>query len=102
MKAKILVIGRHPQILEVVVRLVNQNPDWEAVGTGEEEEAQNLFLHHTFDLVLLSSGIEEETEHRLRELFILQNPEVIILQHYGGGSGLLTGEIRQALENNRK
>ncbi|MDF2457075.1 MAG: hypothetical protein K0R51_3068 [Cytophagaceae bacterium] len=100
MKTRILVIGRHVQILEVVVRLINQNSDWEAVGT-DDEEALSLFAQHTFDLVLLSSGIEEKTENRLREAFTLQNPEIIILQHYGGGSGLLTGEIRQALENRK-
>jgi len=33
----------------------------------------------------------------LRGYFIKVNPAVIIIQHYGGGSGLLNNEILQAL-----
>ncbi len=102
MKTRILVIGRHVQILAVLIRLINQNPNWEADGIGEEEEALSLFVQHNYDIVLFSSGIEEETEQRLRKSFAFQNPDTIIIQHYGGGSGLLTGEIMQALENRKK
>jgi len=102
MKTKILVIGRHREILDVLFRLINQHPDWEGNSASRDEEAMALFHENRYDLVLLSSGIEEESEHKLREFFMQQNPESIILQHYGGGSGLLTGEILQALENRKK
>lgn len=97
MKTNILVIGRHPQILAVLFRLINQNPDWKGMSAATDEEAMALFEEQKYDLVLLSSGIEEESENKLRAFFITINPNIIILQHYGGGSGLLTGEILQAL-----
>jgi vacuolar-type H+-ATPase subunit F/Vma7 len=101
MKTKILIIGRHQQILGVLFRLINQNPDWEGTSASTDEEAMKRFEEDAYDLVLLSSGIEEESENKLREFFIKQNPTIIIIQHYGGGSGLLTGEILQALDNQR-
>jgi DNA-binding NarL/FixJ family response regulator len=101
MKIEILVIGRHHQILQTLLRLINQNSEWEARGTSDDKEAMELFQQNNYDLVLLSSGIEEESECQLRLSFTTKNPSVIIIQHYGGGSGLLTGEILQALENKK-
>ena len=102
MKIEILVIGRHPQILATLLRLINQNSDWKATGTSDDEEAMEFFKQQSFDLVLLSSGIEEESERKLRSYFAALDSNATIIQHYGGGSGLLTGEIFQALENRKK
>jgi DNA-binding response OmpR family regulator len=102
MEIKILVIGRHQEILATLLRLINQNSAWSASGTSNDKEAIEWFQTNNYDLVLLSSGIEEESERQLRSSFTAKNPSVIIVQHYGGGSGLLTGEILQALENRMK
>ncbi len=99
-KIQILVIGRDVDILQTVLRLVNKNDNWNAMGTSEDETAIELFHQHTYDLVLLGGGIEPESEIKLRKLFTLQNPTIKIIQHWGGGSGLLQNEITAALENN--
>jgi DNA-binding NarL/FixJ family response regulator len=96
-KIQILVIGRHPQIMETVLRLINQNENWNAVAALTDEEAIEKFHQHSFQLVLLGGGIEEASEKKLRSLFSFQQPEIIIIQHYGGGGGLLTNEITEAL-----
>lgn len=101
-KTEILVIGRHPQIQETVLRLINQNENWNATGALEDEEAIELFQRHTYDLVLLGGGVENESEKKLRSLFTYQDPEIIIIQHFGGGSGLLSNEITAALEKKAK
>ena len=101
-KIEILVIGRHPQIMETVLRLINQNENWNAVGALTDEEAIEKFHRHSFQLVLLGGGIEEASEKKLRSLFSFQNPEIIIIQHYGGGSGLLSNEIMEALDKKAK
>lgn len=101
-KTEILVIGRHPQILETVLRLINQNENWNAVGALTDEEAIELFHKYSFDIVLLGGGIEEASEKKLRSLFTFQEPGIIIIQHYGGGSGLLANEIREALDKKEK
>ena len=101
-KIQILVIGKEPDILQTVVRLINNNSNWNATGTGEDEAAIELFHQHVYDLVLLGGGITPESEIKLRKLFTLQNPHIKIIQHWGGGSGLLQNEITAALENNEK
>jgi len=101
-KIQILVIGKEPDILQTVVRLINNNNTWNATGTGEDETAIELFHRHVYDLVLLGGGIEPESEIKLRKLFTLQNPDIKIIQHWGGGSGLLENEIRSALDNNKE
>ena len=101
-KIQILVIGKDPDILQTVVRLINNNNNWYATGTGKDETAIELFHQHVYDLVLLGGGIAPESEIKLRKLFTLQNPDIKIIQHWGGGSGLLENEIRSALDNNEE
>ena len=96
-KINILYIGRHPEILATVVRLLNQNEQWQGVGALTDAEAKELFIHNKFDIVLLGNGIDDTCENNLCSFFRAQDPSIIIIQHYGGGSGLLTGEIAQAL-----
>jgi DNA-binding NarL/FixJ family response regulator len=97
-KIEILVICRHEGILQTVVRLVNNNPEWNATGAVTDEEALAAFSSHPFKLVLLGSGIEKENEDKLCAAFKVQNLDIIIVEHYGGGSGLLAAEIYEALD----
>jgi len=96
-KTEILIIGRHPEILATVVRLVNNNAAWNATGCQTDDEAIQAFDAQPFALVLLGGGIPQESESRLCEYFRSCNPNIRIVQHYGGGSGLLTAEIYEAL-----
>ncbi len=98
---KILAIGRHEQILHTVVSLINNNPEWEGVGAITDKDAVQQFDHQVIDLILLCNGIEPESEINLRAYFTAHRPQVIIIQHYGGGSGLLSAEIYEALREVR-
>jgi hypothetical protein len=98
MKTKILAIGRNEEILQTVLRLINKNEAWEASGALTDEAAFRLFDSLQPSLVLLCSGISEASEQALRTYFTGANPALNIIQHYGGGSGLLSNEIIQALE----
>lgn len=96
-KINILYTGRHPEILETVVRLINQNENWNGFGANSNEKAINLFTTINFKIVLLGCGIPEDEEMQLRDTFAVINPECLVIQHYGGGSGLLSNEIYAAL-----
>lgn len=100
-KIEILVIGRNESMLQTVIRLVNNDPAWIGTGAVSDEDAIEKFHHHHFDVVLLTNGLTEEEDKKLRTLFLHQDPDIIIIQHYGGGSGLLQTEIRQALEERK-
>jgi DNA-binding NtrC family response regulator len=93
----ILIIGRHRQIMETVVRLIESQQRWRAKGALTDEEAADFFQQEKFDLVLIGGGVEETSEQKLRELFLKKNPDIKIIRHYGGGSGLLFNEIHEAL-----
>lgn len=95
---KILYIGKHKEILDTVVRLLNANDEWFGIGAETDEEALELFSTYDFALVLLGCGIEEESEQLLITAFQNQKPDIVIIQHYGGGSGLLKNEITLALQ----
>lgn len=94
---KILYIGTHPEILETVVRLINANEDWFGIGAENETEAIVLFSKYTFDIVLLGCGLSKAKEDYLKAAFKNLHPEIIITEHFGGGSGLLKNEILLAL-----
>jgi DNA-binding NarL/FixJ family response regulator len=95
----ILVIGRHPQIMETVLRLLNQESGFEALGALTDDEAKPKFQSNLFDLVLLGGGVEDYSENDLRREFSRINPAIKMIRHYGGGSGLLFNEIQEALHN---
>jgi hypothetical protein len=101
-KLEFLILGKNEPILEIVVRLVNANEDWHAVGFSDEETAKDYFKQNVLDIVLLSSGIDAESEKNIQTFFKAEQPEIEIIEHYGGGSGLLKCEILEALEKRRK
>nr|WP_315187659.1 hypothetical protein [uncultured Flavobacterium sp.] len=85
--------------MEIVVRLINANENWEGIGAMTDEEAMQIFQKENIDIVLLGTGIDEESEAMLDVFFRKRNSKIIIIQHYGGGSGLLKSEILLALSN---
>lgn len=99
MKTQILYIGTNAEINTVMQRLINAHDDWEGMVAASVEEAILRFHQHAFEVVLFGNGISDEDERKLRAIFIRQQPEVIIIEHYGGGSGLLENEVREALDN---
>ena len=96
-KVEILAVCSHPGILQTLLRLIDNNPGWNATGAESEQQALTYFSEKPFDIVLLGSGMDEVSEDRLGPACLAINPAVKIIRHYGGGSGLLSGEIYQAL-----
>ena len=94
---QVLVVGRHPEIMQTVLKLINNTPDWEAAGALGDETAIELFQQRRFDLVLIGGGVEPESEAKLRAIFRFQSPLIRIVQHFRGGDGGLFAEIRTAL-----
>ena len=100
-KIEILIVGRNPEIVQTVVRLINNNPEWNATPALTDADAISLFQNRLFTLVLLGGGIEPESDTLLRKAFTSHKPNITIIQHYGGGSGLLATEINMALDSLR-
>jgi len=96
-KIQILVIGRNEQIVATVERLINNNPAWQATTCLTDEGAIAACDKQVFDLVLLGGGIDTRSESILRTAIRARQPGLKVIQHYGGGSGLLATEINMAL-----
>jgi hypothetical protein len=97
MKTHILVICRNKDILNTIKKLIDSQPGWSAHGAANEAEARELFSVGAYNIILIGSGIDDELATILEKEFRWINPSVKIVKHYGGGSGLLFGEIHEAL-----
>jgi 7-cyano-7-deazaguanine synthase in queuosine biosynthesis len=80
----IAVIGGNIDFVALLVKLINQYDGVQAISFGYAKD----LLASNFDIVLLSSGVSEADEAIIRKQ--VNQP---IIQHYGGGSGLLRAEI---------
>ncbi|MDA6070354.1 hypothetical protein NJT12_12055 [Flavobacterium sp. AC] len=92
-----LILGKNQPILEILLRLVNAYENWNAIAFNDEKTAQTYFLNNKIDIVLLSSAIEEQVEKDFTSFCIKHQPEVEVIEHFGGGSGLLKSEIEHRL-----
>ena len=92
-----LLLGKNEAILAILLRLVNADENWNAVAFHHENEAQEYFQNHKIDIVLLSSGIEDHVEKEFASFCLKHQPEVEVIEHFGGGSGLLKSEIQHRL-----
>jgi hypothetical protein len=97
MEVTILVVGRHLEILEVIVRLINGRQGWCAAGVLTDDEAIETFAQKKFNLVLIGAGVDQQSIDLLTDNFMKINVSTKIVKHYGGGSGLLFNEIQEAL-----
>jgi hypothetical protein len=94
----ILALGRNPEIMVVMNRLLNAPAGWHGVTVSTPEEALAAFGQEPFHIVLLCAGVSPEDEAGLTAELLQLNPSVIIRRHYGGGSGLLKNEIQFVLD----
>jgi hypothetical protein len=88
----ILVVGKHPEIMKTILRLINNKPEWKGSGAFSVEEATALRNTISFDIVLLGAGLSDDETDQIKAIF-----DVPVVAHYGGGSGLLYAEVYQAL-----
>ena len=89
---EILIVGKHPDIMPVILRLLNKKPNWNGHTAFSAVDAITKSRDVPFDVVLLGAGLTGAETEQIREHFT-----VPVVQHYGGGSGLLYAEVYQAL-----
>ena len=97
-KIQILAVGGDPVVLQTLLRCITEHPKWEATGTVSDEDAVAIFHQRKFDIILFTSAIEEGVMKKLTSLFTFQNRDIIFIQHFSGGCGLLFYEIQEALD----
>ena len=101
-RTEILVTGRNQDSLNSIIKLMDNNNDWVSTNAATDEEAIEKFHQRDFDIVLFTDGINDDEVKKLRKVFTIQNPDIIILTHYGSEGNLLADKINAALEKQRK
>ncbi|WDT67199.1 hypothetical protein [Cloacibacterium sp. TD35] len=89
---KFLVCGLNDEILIVLKRLLEKE-QWHVTIAKEETEAIQFISEKKIDILFLSSGLTQKTEENLKAA--AENFKVKVIEHYGGGSGLLKTEVYQ-------
>jgi len=89
---EILVVGKHDQIMKTIIRLIDTKTQWKGHPASTVEESMKLAESFAFNVVLLGAGLTTAESDDLRSSFT-----VPVIQHYGGGSGLLFAEINEAI-----
>ena len=96
-KVEILIVCSDEGILNTIIRLIKNNPDWNPAGAANFQEANELLTENAFNIVLIGSGLSAEDERELQLTVVSSQKNIAVIKHYGGGSGLLFGEIFEAL-----
>lgn len=94
-----LVIGKNQEILETLKRIIENNEGWKAEIKSNESVCYDYIKENRVDVVLLSSGLEEDFENDIKVFCENLNKEVKVIDHYGGGSGLLKNEVYTLFPN---
>ncbi|MEO6523982.1 MAG: hypothetical protein ABIN91_20025 [Mucilaginibacter sp.] len=94
---QILVVGKHPEIMQTILRLINNKPEWNGVGASSCDEAISTFKEQPCNVILIGAGLTQAENDELCLFFNSHKPNIPVVQHYGGGSGLLYAEVFEAL-----
>ncbi|TLX24318.1 hypothetical protein FE904_17235 [Chryseobacterium indologenes] len=97
-----LVIGKNQEILDVLKRVIENNEGWTANVQTDENFCYEYIRQNKVDIVLLSSGLEDEFEKEIKIFCNGLDKEVKVIDHYGGGSGLLKNEVYSLFPNLRE
>lgn len=94
-----LVIGKNQEILDVLKRIIENNEGWTAEIQSDENFCYEYIRENHVDIVLLSSGLEDQFEKDIKVYCAGLDKEVKVIDHYGGGSGLLKNEVYSLFPN---
>lgn len=96
-KIEILVAGTNDKILATIIRLLNKNKDWNATGVSSAGAAVDSCREKLYNVFLMGAGLTDLEEKQVAMQITQLRPEIHVIPHYGGGSGLLFAEIYLAL-----
>ena len=91
---KVLVLGRYAEIVNTIVRLIDQWEGFTAVASSTVDEMIGCLHAEPYVVLLVGAGFSTEQEKEIREKAKEIRPEIKIIEHFGGGSGLLLSELK--------
>lgn len=94
-----LVIGKNQEIVDTLKRIIENNEGWKAEILTDENICHDYIKENQVDIVLLSSGLDEQFENDIKTFCENLDKDVKVIDHYGGGSGLLKNEVYTLFPN---
>lgn len=94
-----LVIGKNQEILDTLQRIIENNEGWKAEIQNSENQCYHYLKENKVDIVLLSSGLDEQFEKEIKVFCGQLDQDIKVIDHYGGGSGLLKNEVYSLFPN---
>lgn len=92
---RFLVIGKNEEILHTLKRVIEKNEGWFAETSNNEAFSYEYLDKHNVDILLLSAGLDQTFEHSVKAHIKEKGIPTKVIEHYGGGSGLLKNEVYQ-------
>ena len=89
----VLIAGTNTEVTEVIERLVNEMDGYSGTVINSTKDLDAYLKRQPFDVLLLGAGFQQEEEVEIRRRASLLRPEMKVVEHYGGGSGLLSSEF---------
>lgn len=99
---KFLVIGKDQVILDTLKRIIEKNEGWKAILVSDENLSYDAVRSHRPDIVLLSSGLQDTFERDIKAFCHEPDQNIKVIEHYGGGSGLLLSEVEACFSEPQK
>lgn len=93
----ILCACSHPEILEVMDRLVNKQDGWRSSKAESLARLEEMLHQDSYDVILLGAGFGLAERAIVEAQLEAQKQKTKVIDHFGGGSGLLYAEISMAL-----
>lgn len=75
---KVLVIGRHADMLQKITEMLNRQ-GYNTIGKQWNEEAIAAFQAEVFDAVLIGGGVDNESRQLFHDKFPITNPNIKII-----------------------
>ena len=100
-RTAILAIGNNETTDAVFYTKLRSQPGWEVVITAPGEPAIEKFHRQQFDVVLFSNDIPDADEKKLRRIFTVQHPDVVMYKTTQGDNTQLIAAVKEGLKNIR-
>ena len=97
-QVKVLVIGKNVDIVQLLVKLTGKFKNLLVSGTTEETAILQIQEENAPDILIISCGLTDQSEQTIDAHIRLLHPSIKIIYHYGGGSGLLKGELQSVVD----
>ncbi|WP_312188718.1 hypothetical protein [Sphingobacterium sp.] len=88
-----VIFGKNSEILKTLKRIIENTSNWNATIQEEISSCKNYLKDNRVDIILLSSGLSLKEERDIVEHLSFLDYPIALIQHYGGGSGLLKNEV---------